>query len=210
MFVDLNLQEFLNRLKSDSATPGGGTASAMAGAMSAALLSMVMRVSIKKLKEEDKVREFEMLIERCDKLSNQMAVSMDKDAESFDKVIDAFKLPKRTLNEKENRKAKVQIALKGAALVPITVMETVKDVAQCGLGIVDFVPGSIISDIGVSVLLANSAVEGAYYNVKINLKYIKDKEFNEEIKTRAKRIFLETEETLKKLKQKIDNIVEGE
>jgi formiminotetrahydrofolate cyclodeaminase len=210
MFTDLQIQNFLNKLGSDSATPGGGTASAMSGAMSASLLSMVMRISLKKCKEESIVSEFESLIKKCDLLSRELAVSMDKDAEAFDRVMEAFKLPKRTQEEKDSRKSKIQIALKGAALAPLNIMEKVQEVALCGKNIVDFIPGSVASDIGVSALLAKSALEGAYYNVRINLKYIRDDSFNKEASEKAKSTFSETEKILDEVKKKIDKVVEGE
>ncbi len=209
MFVESDIREFLDALKSESATPGGGAASALSGAMSAALLSMVMRISIRKIKDEDVVEELQKLIKRCDRISSEMAQFIDRDIEAFNKVMDAYKLPKSNPEEKQNRKAKIQIALKGAALVPLNLMESVKEIALCGKKIVDIVPGSVISDIGVSALLANSALEGAYYNVKINLKYIKDSSFNEEIAGKGSNIFSETKNTLDSIKQKIDKIVEG-
>ncbi len=210
MLINLNVGEFLNKLESGSATPGGGSASAFAGSMSAALLSMVMRVSIRKLSNENKVNEFNKLIEKCDKISKRMALLMDKDADAFDKVINAFKLPKRTSNEKSERKAKVQIALKGASLVPLKVMEIVLEIANCEKKIVDFIPGSVISDIGVSNLLAMSALSGACYNVKINLRYIKDYAFNDETSRSAEEILSQATEILEGVRRKINKIVEGE
>ncbi len=209
MFIESDIREFLDALKSESATPGGGAASALSGAMSAALLSMVMRISVRKIKEEKIVEELQKLIERCDRISSEMAQFIDRDIEAFNKVMEAYKLPKSNLEEKRNRKAKIQIALKGAALVPLNLMESIKEIALCGKKIVDIVPGSVISDIGVSALLANSALEGAHYNVKINLKYIKDSSFNEEIAGKGNNIFSETKEILDGVKQKIDKIVEG-
>ncbi len=209
MFADLKIREFIEKLASDSATPGGGTASALAGSMSASLLSMVMRISIRKITDEQVVSEMQALIKECDRKSKEFLTLMDKDADAFEEVMKAYKLPKSTKEEKEERKSKIQIALKSAALAPLRTMEVVFETVSVGEKILKYVPGSVVSDIGVSALLARSALRGAYYNVMINVKYIKDKEFNGETKDKALSVKKQTEEVLARIDAELEKITEG-
>ena len=210
MFKDLTIQQFMEQLSSDAATPGGGTAAALSGSMSASLVSMVIRISKRKIKEEAIVDKFNEILQNTDNLSREFLLLMDKDAESFDKVMEAFKLPKKTAEQKEERKAKIQIALKDAALTPLKTMEEVSKVCKYAKEVMGYVPGSVISDIGVSALLAESALNGAYYNVLINLKYIKDEEFNSDLREKAESIMNETKELINEIKETIGNKMEGE
>ncbi len=209
MFADLRIRDFVEKLASESATPGGGTASAFAGSMSASLLSMVMRISLRKVTDETVVKKMQSLIKECDRNAKEFLALMDKDAEAFDKVMEAYKLPKSTKEEKEERKSKIQIALKAAALSPLKTMEVVNNTVSVGDDILQYVPGSVVSDIGVSALLARSALQGAYYNVIINLKYIKDKEFNKEVGDKSLLIKQKTEEVLDRIDKEIEKITEG-
>jgi len=210
MFKDLTIQQFMEQLSSDAATPGGGTAAALSGSMSASLVSMVIRISIRKIKDEAIVNKFNEILKETDNLSREFLLLMDRDAEAFDKVMEAFKLPKKTPEQKEERKAKIQIALKDAALTPLKTMEEVNKVCKYAEGVMSYVPGSVISDIGVSALLAESALNGAYYNVLINLKYIKDDAFNADLKARAGHIMEETIKLINEIKETIRNKMEGE
>ncbi len=209
MFADLRVRDFTEKLASDSATPGGGTASALAGSMSASLLSMVMRISIRKITDESIVLRMQSHIKECDRIAKEFLTLMDKDAEAFDEVMKAYKLPKDTKDKKEARKSKIQIALKSAALTPLKTMEVVYKTSLFAKEILRFVPGSVVSDIGVSALLARSALKGAYYNVMINVKYIKDEEFCKDISEKANSVKSETEEVLKFIDAEIENIMEG-
>ena len=210
MFKGLTIQQFVEQLSSDSATPGGGTAAALSGSMGASLVSMVIRISMRKIKEEEIINEFNEILNNTDNLSKELIFLMDKDAESFDKVMSAFKLPKKTAEQKEERKEKIQIALKDAALTPLKTMEEVSKVCKFAKRVMQYVPGSVISDIGVSALLAESALNGAYYNVLINLKYIKDKEFNNDLRAKAESIMEETKKLINEIKETIGNKMEGE
>ncbi len=210
MFKDLTIQQFMEQLSSDAATPGGGTAAALSGSMSASLVSMVIRISTRKIKEEAIVDKFNEILENTDNLSREFLLLMDRDAEAFDRVMEAFKLPKKTAEQKEERKAKIQIALKDAALTPLKTMEEVSKVCKYAKEVMNYVPGSVISDIGVSALLSESALNGAYYNVLINLKYIKDEEFNRDLRKKAESIMNETKKLINEIKETIGNKMEGE
>jgi glutamate formiminotransferase/formiminotetrahydrofolate cyclodeaminase len=171
------LEQFIEEVASSSPAPGGGSVSAAAGALASALSSMVCRLTIGKKRFKDVEEELKQVLEKAEIIRKQMQEFIVKDAESFDKVMNAFKLPKYTDEEKEKRNKAVQEATKGAISVPLQVMEkalealgTIKVVAEKG-------NPNMISDAGVSSLMARTAAEGAYLNVRINLNSIEDQDF---------------------------------
>jgi glutamate formiminotransferase/formiminotetrahydrofolate cyclodeaminase len=171
------LEQFIEEVASSSPAPGGGSVSAAAGALASALSSMVCRLTIGKKRFKDVEDELKQVLEKAEALKKQMQEFIIKDAESFDKVMDAFKLPKYTDEEKEKRKSAVEAATKGAIEVPLQVMEKASE----ALGIIKVVAEkgnpNMISDGGVSSLMARTAAEGAYLNVRINLNSIEDQDF---------------------------------
>jgi formiminotetrahydrofolate cyclodeaminase len=171
------LEQFIEEVASSSPAPGGGSVSAAAGALASALSSMVCRLTLGKKKFQDVEEELKGVLEKADAIRGQMQEFIIKDAESFDKVMNAFKLPKYTEEEKKKRDAVIQEATKGAISVPLRVMEKALE----ALGIIKVVAEkgnpNMISDAGVSGLMARTAVEGAYLNVRINLNSIQDQNF---------------------------------
>jgi len=171
------LEQFIEEVASSSPAPGGGSVSAAAGALASALSSMVCRLTIGKKRFKDVEDELKQVLEKVETIKKHMQEFIIKDAESFDKVMDAFKLPKYTDEEKEKRKSAVEEATKGAIEVPLQVMEKALE----ALGIIKVVAEkgnpNMISDAGVSSLMARTAAEGAYLNVRINLNSIEDQDF---------------------------------
>jgi glutamate formiminotransferase/formiminotetrahydrofolate cyclodeaminase len=171
------LEQFIEEVASSSPAPGGGSVSAAAGALASALSSMVCRLTIGKKRFKDVEDELKQVLEKAESIKKQMQEFIIKDAESFGKVMDAFKLPKYTDGEKEKRSAAVQGATKGAIGVPLQVMQKALE----ALGIIKVVAEkgnpNMISDAGVSSLMARTAAEGAYLNVRINLNSIEDQDF---------------------------------
>jgi len=171
------LEQFIEEVASSSPAPGGGSVSAAAGALASALSSMVCRLTIGKKRFKDVEDELKQVLEKVETIKKHMQEFIVKDAESFDKVMDAFKLPKYTDEEKEKRKSAVEEATKGAIEVPLQVMEKALE----ALGIIKVVAEkgnpNMISDAGVSSLMARTAAEGAYLNVRINLNSIEDQDF---------------------------------
>jgi glutamate formiminotransferase/formiminotetrahydrofolate cyclodeaminase len=171
------LEQFIEKVASSSPAPGGGSVSAAAGALASALSSMVCRLTTGKKRFKDVEDELKQVLEKAETIKKQMQEFIIKDAESFDKVMDAFKLPRYTNEEKEKRNAAVQEATCGAIGVPLQVMEKALE----ALGIIKVVAEkgnpNMISDGGVSALMARTAAEGAYLNVRINLNSIEDQDF---------------------------------
>lgn len=180
--IDLNLREFINELSVDSPAPGGGSTAALCGALSAALSSMVSNLTVGKKGYEGVQKKVKNIAEAAQALKDNFLRDVDSDTIAFNKVMEAFKMPKKTDSQKEERIFAIEEAYKEATLVPFGVikksveaLKLAKEVAQKG-------NKNSISDAGVSGLTALAAAEGAYYNVKINLPDIRDKEFKSKIK----------------------------
>lgn len=182
-FKELQIHEFLNLLSSDSPTPGGGTVSALAGALSASLLEMVCSITLKKSDSE----ELKAVKEKARKWSEELSELMDLDSEAFDEVISSFSLPKNTEEEKEIRSKKIQDALKKASEIPLKTALLCFSIFNELKNVENRINPNVMSDWKVAKNLALSGLLGGLSNVEINLPSIKDEEFKrkmmEEVKT---------------------------
>lgn len=198
MFLNLSIEDFLLKLASGSPTPGGGTASALCGALASSLVSMVASLTVNKKGFEEKRDLFENALEKMAKSKDILLMLMDKDAEAFEKVMDAFKLPKNTQEEKDRRKEIIQESLKEAAEIPLTTMEEIKIVLECAGKVLENANPSAKSDALCAVRLCVASYKMAYENVKINLASIKTEQYKKDIQNRSDELNLEFEEILKK------------
>ncbi len=174
-------EDFLLELSSASPTPGGGAVAAMSAAQGFALLSMVAALTLKSKKYQehwDVVRPIHA--EAKSGLQNAMEL-IEKDSQAFDKVMDAFKMPKETDEEKAARREAIQNALKEAALVPLEVMRLVSKGIDYALVLAEHGNKNAISDVGSAAYQFHAALFGAELNVLINLASVKDVEFNEKL-----------------------------
>jgi formiminotetrahydrofolate cyclodeaminase len=178
--AELKLREFSDQLASAAPTPGGGSASAVAGGLAAALVAMVGRLTLGKLEGEEHAAErgqMEQAVEQADRLRLELLELADRDAEAFEQVMAAYKLSKSTEEEKEKRRATLQEALKGATEVPFSIAEICGEVLRLAKTMADRGVRSAVSDAGTAASLAAASLHSALLNVDINLKYIKDEKF---------------------------------
>ena len=168
--VDRTLRAFSDDLASDAPVPGGGSASAHAGAMGAALAAMVARIASKKTTDAalaDHITEVDHL--RADFLR-----LVDDDAAAYASVAEAMKLPRATDDDKRARTERLQAALLAASRVPLEIAKTSRRLLDaCARGLAS-APAAAVSDIGVAALMADTALRGAAMNVIINLASVKD------------------------------------
>jgi len=163
--LERTVHEFLAGLASADPTPGGGSASALAAAQGAALVAMVARLS-----PRDAPEAAAGAVERADRLRTVLADLVEADAQAFDAVMAAYRLPKTTPEEQARRREAVQRALIAASEVPLQVSAHAVEVLQTAAGLVDRANLSVISDLGV----AETGASGAGFNVMINARSIKD------------------------------------
>ncbi|MCH8317591.1 MAG: glutamate formimidoyltransferase [Bacteroidetes bacterium] len=202
--VKMNLRAFADETASESPAPGGGAIAAYAGVLGISLATMVANLSSHKRGWDERWEEFSDWAAKGQKIKDELLKMVDEDTHAFNKIMDAFALPKSSDKEKKARGIAIQNATKDAIEVPFKVMqlalnsmEVIKAMAETGN------PNSV-SDAGVGALCARSAVMGAYLNVKINAAGLSDKAFaGEKLKKGG-----EIVEKTKKLENEILKVVE--
>ena len=158
----------LNALADASPTPGGGSAAAYAGAMGAALVAMVAGLTLGKRKYAEVQAEMEAVHAEAESLRASLALMVEKDAAAFERVMEAFRLPKTTEAEKAARKQAIRDAMQHAAEVPLTTAEKAVRAMELALQAAKLGNANAITDAGSGAALAQAAFTGAGYNVRIN------------------------------------------
>jgi formiminotetrahydrofolate cyclodeaminase len=171
------LKSFLDELASPSPAPGGGSVAALAGAVGAALTSMVCNLTIGKKKYADVEGEMKKIVKQSEELREQFTALIEKDAEAFNKVMEAFGLPKESDAQKALRNAAIEAATKEATMVPLEVMKHCIDAMALAQNVAASGNKNSVSDAGVSALMLHGACESAALNVRINLNGLADSEF---------------------------------
>lgn len=175
--IDLTCREFADETASESPAPGGGSISAYLGTLGAALATMVANLSSHKAGWDDRWDEFSDWAVKGQEIKDDLLRLVDEDTESFNRVMDAFGLPKGSDDEKAARAAAIQAATRYAAEVPFRTMQRSFDAFEVIRAMAEHGNPNSVSDAGVGALCARSAVIGAYLNVKINAAGLKDREF---------------------------------
>jgi methenyltetrahydrofolate cyclohydrolase len=173
----LTVQDFIEQLASATPTPGGGSASALAGAMAAAMVEMAANLTIGREKFRDVEVEMKVVLGRAGELRDLMLAAVEEDTDAFDEVSTAYKMPKDSDADKAARTAAIQESLKGATEVPLRVAKAAMETYQLAQIAMEKANPNVASDARVAMLLAEAAREGARANVDINLGMIKDEAF---------------------------------
>src|SRR5216110_1249665 len=175
---------FLEAVASPAATPGGGSVSAFAGALAAALGQMVAGLSRKKKSQVGFADQLSAALDEMRKTAEELAESIDRDAASYDAVMAAFKLPQGDAQETRQREEAIQKATKGASEVPLQVAECAVELFE-RLGQLDsIVAASMKSDLQVARLMAEAGARGALANIEINLDGLKDATYVASMRTK--------------------------
>jgi glutamate formiminotransferase/formiminotetrahydrofolate cyclodeaminase len=175
---------FLDAVAAPAATPGGGSASAFAGALAAALGQMVAGLSRKKKSQAAFVGRLSEKLGDLRRTADDLANAIDRDAASYDAVMAAFKLPQGNAEETRQREAAIETATKGAAEVPFQVAEKAAKLHSDLLQLEPIAAASMKSDLQVARLMAVAATKGALANVEINLDGLKDPAYVEKMRTK--------------------------
>ena len=199
MMLEKKATEFIDVLSSAAPVPGGGGAAATVGALASALGLMVANLTVGKKKYADVEEEICQVREELEKLRDKLIVYTDKDAEAFEPVAKAYKLPKSTPEEIEEKERVMEAALYQASVVPLETMEIIYQVMELIEVLGEKGSRMALSDVGVGVLFARSALESSSLNVYINTKSMKDRKVAEELNRKADMLI----EEAKKLEEKI-------
>ena len=203
--VKMNLREFCNETLSDSPAPGGGSVAALMGALGASLGGMVANLSAGKRGWDDKLEYFSNWAVKAQQLKDELLSLVDEDTAAFNKVMDAFALPKESAEEKAARTAAIAKATKYAAEIPLKVMETASKSYELLAEIAERGNPASISDVGVGALATRACIEGAALNVRINLAQLKDEKFKAAALDKVREISANSETEFNKINQGVES-----
>jgi methenyltetrahydrofolate cyclohydrolase len=175
--IDKKIIDFLDELASAAPTPGGGGAAAIMGAMAASLVSMVCRLTVGKKGYEQVGEQLQRVLEDSERLRVQLQPMVERDAEVFDQVMAAYRMPKDTDVEVRNRSAAIQEALRVATEVPLACARACSDLIRLSMIVAKQGNRNVVSDAGVAVMAAYAGLKSAALNVYVNTGSLQDKAF---------------------------------
>ena len=187
-FTRISCNEFSDRLASGDAVPGGGGASAMAGAIGAALGSMVCHLTEGKKKYAAVQEEIAEVLEKTEALRADLLALVDGDAACFAPLAAAYRLPSSTQEEKEYKAEVLEEATKEACTVPIAIMEKAVLAIDLHARLAEIGSRMAVSDVGVGVVMCKAALQGASLNVFINTKSLQDRAYAENTDRRVEQL----------------------
>ena len=203
--VKMDVRDFCNETLSDSPAPGGGSVAALMGALGASLGGMVANLSAGKRGWDEKLEYFSNWAVKAQRVKDELLSLVDEDTAAFNKVMEAFALPKVSAEEKTARLAAIEAATKHAAEVPLNVMETASKSYALLAEMAEKGNPASISDVGVGALATHACIEGAALNVRINVGQLKDEKFKSALSDKVRKISADSEAQFKNINQ----IVEG-
>lgn len=176
MLLEQKTTDFLEQLSSSTPIPGGGGASAAVGAFASALGLMVTNLTVGKKKYADVEEEILEIREKLEQKKQDLVRMVDEDAEAFEPLAKAYRMPKETEEEQAEKEKVMEAALKNAAEAPLCIMKTIVDTMEMIQVLGEKGSRLAVSDAGVAILFAQAALEGASLNIFINTKMMKDQE----------------------------------
>lgn len=182
MYIDQPLIKYLDDTASGKPTPGGGSVSGLVGALSAALTSMVCNFTIGKEKYKEFEKEVSEILSEVQGIRDELTALMEQDIKAYGEVSLAYSMPRATEEEKQRRALAIQSALINAKDAPLKIAMLCHRILELNVPLLEKGNQNLISDVGISALLAGSALRSAVLNVEINLSYIKD----EQLKSRTR------------------------
>lgn len=178
---NLSVSEFAAVTASDAPAPGGGSVSALAGGIAAALGEMVARLTVGREKYAASEAEMQVIIDTFPAVREKLMNAVDEDSKAFDQYMAALAMPKSTDEEKAVRSAAMQEGLKAAARVPLGVAEAINTLFPCLEKAVTIGNPNAVTDGMVGTMMARTGILGALFNVRVNLASIKDEAFVAEL-----------------------------
>ena len=188
MTEEKKISEYLEVLSSKAPVPGGGGASALAGALGNALGQMVVNLTVGKKKYAEVEEEMQKYLTDLKTMQQEFLHLSDRDAEVFAPLAECYRLPSTTPEEKEHKDAVMEEKLLDASMVPVEIMEKSLELLEILDVLADKGSRMAVSDVGVAVQFTRTALLGAVMNVYINTKSMKNREKAEEINQKAKRM----------------------
>ena len=201
---ELSIRDFVQELASEKPAPGGGSVAALAGALAAALCAMVGNLTVGRKNQEKAWPAMAKVRDEADASRAELLRLVDADTEAYNRVTDAYRLPKENKEQQAKRLTAIQAAIHGAAQVPLETLKALSQIPELARQALNLGNPNCLTDAGVAVQLIRAAAFGAAYNVRINAKGLKDQ-------TEALNLLAETETTLQQILKevrKLENKVE--
>ncbi len=198
----MEIEKFLEQLSSDRPTPGGGSASALAGAVSASLVAMVAGLSLREKKAGRK--EMEEIKKKATVIQKRLFRAIAEDSRSFDAVMKAFRLPRNSEKERHRRSKEIQNAYQRATLTPQLVCQRSLQLLEYSKTLITRGNPNAISDAGVAAFLADAAFAGGLLNIEINLAVVTDKAFGVKLKNLMRNWMKQRNRLMKTIRMKLN------
>ncbi len=174
-YIHEKLATYMDDAASGSATPGGGSVSALAGALATTMASMAANFTTGKKKFSEVQNEIDSLLDELSAERAKLLAEMQRDTEAYSSVSTAYAMPRSTDDEEAARRASIQEALSVAMGPPLETLGAIARSSRANRRLADIANPNLITDVGVAALLLGAAAEGAALNVDINLSGLKDK-----------------------------------
>ncbi len=207
--IDLSVRDFIRDIDSASPAPGGGSASAVSGAMGAALVRMVGHLTIPKKKfqklDDSVQKAFIEIHESVKSLQNRLVDLVDKDTDAFNAIMEAIRMPKETEQEKKRREKALESATIKAIDIPLSIAESAAEVMRKVDFVAQYGNRNAVSDVGVGLLMLHTALEGACLNVMINLSGLKDDAMKDDYEKRVGVLRKEARKTVENVLPSIED-----
>jgi len=203
----MELKRFLEKVAADAPTPGGGSASALAGALSGSLVAMVAGLSSKKGKTKKK--GMEEIRRKALAIQKRLLQAIEEDSKSFDAVIKAFRLPRNSEKERLHRVKEIQKAYKNATLTPQLVCERSIQLLEYSKTLILKGNPNAISDAGVAAFLADAALAGGLLNIGINLVAVTERNFAKKMNFLMRRWARKRNDLMKAILMKLMGVPQG-
>jgi glutamate formiminotransferase/formiminotetrahydrofolate cyclodeaminase len=207
------VSDFIDEVSRESPAPGGGSIAALAGALGAALASMVSNLSIGKRGSEDVEKDLKPVAEKAQELKDALVKAIDEDTNAFNAYMAAQRLPAKNEDEKKIKAQAIQEGLKKAVSVPLHTAQRSAKVIDLAASAVDMGNINSVTDAGVGAHIAFTGVKGGIFNVLINLKEIDDKKYVEEMITTCRELDTAAQKkvnaVMKQVSEKIDQLMNG-
>jgi len=199
---NLTVAEFSALTASDAPAPGGGSVSALVGNLSSALATMVANLTVGREKYADSQEKMKCLLSELPEISDALLIAVDEDSRAFDSYMAALAMPKSTDQEKAERSAAMQLGLKAASKVPLSVAQTACRLFSYLEAALTLGNKNAVTDAMVGVMLARTCTLGAIFNVRVNLSSIRDEQFVAELSAECDRLqHFATEEEARLLRE---------
>jgi len=202
--VELLTREFVEKVASEAPAPGGGSVSALAGALAAALCAMVARLTLGKEKYRDTWQEMEQVRDSADALMRRLLELVDEDTAAYNQVLSAFKLPRDNEAQKTARHAAIRSATQRATAVPMETLRSVTELLSMAEAAVEKGNPNCLSDAGVAAHLIRAAASGAAYNVRINLSALDDQRLSTQMKSETAELLSRVMSAVAKLQETLN------